>query len=71
LAAPFWSYYLTPEGMREALAGLNFNLSLSVLVERGFVTPDSSGRSSRAVSPPGHPKTRLYAVEASILHADR
>ena len=65
-----WIYYVTTEGMREALAGLDFKPALKVLADRGFLIPGSGGKSSQTASPPGHPKARVYVLRPSIMGAE-
>ena len=48
-----WTYYLSPDAMREALAGLDFRASLHILVERGFLSIGTDGKSVRSLTPPG------------------
>lgn len=65
-----WRFYLTPDGMGEALSGLNARDAKRVLIERGFLVPGSDGKAARVISPPGYGKTvRAYAVVASIFGA--
>ncbi|HUW80495.1 MAG TPA: DUF927 domain-containing protein, partial [Acidocella sp.] len=48
-----WVYYLTREGMIEALSGLDFRAAIKALVERGFIVRDSAGKSTVSRRPPG------------------
>ncbi|GEM16532.1 DUF927 domain-containing protein [Gluconobacter oxydans] len=61
-----WRYFLTSEGMSEALAGLNRRNAVQTLIETGYVLP-SKTKSSTVISPPGHRNVRAYEVKASIL----
>jgi putative DNA primase/helicase len=65
-----WRYYLTRDGMAEALGGLDRRQAHQALIARGFLLPDAAGKPSRPVKPPGHPKARLYEVLGSILAAE-
>ena len=65
-----WHYYLTADGMNEALAGLDRRRAMEELVRRAFIQPGSNNKLARSVSPPGHPKIRLYHVLPEILSAD-
>ncbi|MBU8538720.1 DUF927 domain-containing protein [Falsiroseomonas tokyonensis] len=62
-----WVYYVTSEGMAEALAGLNPRAAMRVLVERGHVIPGADGKSSKALSVAGVGKTRLYEIAPALL----
>ncbi len=66
---PAWRYYVLPNGMHEALTGLDFKAAIKVLIERGFLIPGKD-KSSQSANPPGHPKARVYVLRASILGAD-
>lgn len=64
----FWRYYLTAEGMKEALRGLNEREAKRVLVEAGFiVVPEGASAFARVLEPPGHKAVRLYEVSPEIL----
>ncbi len=65
-----WYYYLTSDGMHEALRGLNLRAAVKLLQRHGYLQPpDKQGKTSHTVSVPGHGKTRLYCVTASIMLA--
>lgn len=65
-----WVYYLTPDGMREALKGIDYKAALRTLAERGFLIPGAGGKSAQSVSPPGFDKARAYVVRPSIVGAE-
>ena len=65
-----WRYYLTSEGMSEALSGLNQRDAKRTLIDRGFLIPGRDGKTAGIVSPPGHKKVRAYEVLSSIMSAD-
>jgi uncharacterized protein (DUF927 family) len=65
-----WVYYVLPDGMHEALEGLDYKPAIKVLVNRGFVVPGGAGKSSQSVNPPGHPQARVYVLYGSILGAE-
>jgi putative DNA primase/helicase len=66
-----WRYFLTADGMAEALAGLDKKAAHRVLIERGHLIPGSGGKTAGVFTPPGHgAKVRLYQVRSSILGAD-
>jgi uncharacterized protein (DUF927 family) len=65
-----WRYYLTRDGMADALSGLDRRQAHQALIARGFLLPDAAGKASQAAKPPGHPKARLYVVAAAILGAE-
>jgi putative DNA primase/helicase len=65
-----WRYFLTAEGMAEALAGLNGRDAKKVLVERGFMLPGNDGKTARVIAPPGHKRVRAYEVLAAVLGSD-
>jgi uncharacterized protein (DUF927 family) len=67
---PAWVYYVLPDGMREALAGLDYKPAVRTLADRGFLMPGSGGKSSQTANPPGHPKARVYVLRGSILGAE-
>lgn len=70
-AAFAWHYYLTPDGMKEALRGLTVRDATSVLAARGYLMPpDKGGKHSRSMTPPGNPKMRLYPILPSLFDAD-
>ena len=62
-----WRYFLTPDAMAEALAGLDRRQAHKELIARGFLIPDGSNKASCVQAPPGHPRVRLYQVRGSIL----
>lgn len=70
-----WRYYLTAEGLKEALAGLPQHESRQVLTERGFIAPpdgaaDQKRRNKAGVfSVPGHGKVRLYRIGDGLLES--
>lgn len=58
-----WTYYLTRDGMTEALAGLDFRPALKALVEAGMIIPDRENKSMTKARPPGVDQPiRLYVV---------
>ncbi|MFT9365922.1 MAG: DUF927 domain-containing protein [Gluconobacter sp.] len=61
-----WCYFLTAEGMSEALAGLNRRNAVQTLIETGYLLPGKA-KNSAVISPPGHRNVRAYEVKASIL----
>nr|WP_231100471.1 DUF927 domain-containing protein [Gluconobacter potus] len=61
-----WRYFLTAEGMSEALAGLNRRNAVQTLIETGYLLPGKA-KNSAVISPPGHRNVRAYEVKASIL----
>ena len=65
-----WRFFVTVDGMAEALAGLDRRQAHRELIARGFLLPDASGKASRAMAAPGHRKVRLYEVAGSILGAE-
>lgn len=65
-----WHYYLTADGMREALAGLDQRQARKVLLARGFLAPGPDGKSAGSFTPPGHHKARLYHILPTIFGAD-
>lgn len=62
-----WHYYLTAEGMDEALSGLNHKSAKDTLIERGFLIRNSDRAIAGSFSPPGHAKVRLYHVLDTIM----
>jgi putative DNA primase/helicase len=63
-------YLFTADGMREALAGFDFNPALDALQEAGVLPPtDASGKRSIPHSIGGR-STRLYPIRANKLEAD-
>ena len=65
-----WRYFLTPDAMKEALAGLDQKHAHKVLIERGLLLKGLDGKASGSFTPPGQSKARLYQVRASILGTD-
>ncbi len=66
----FNTYYLTREGMTEALVGLDFRAAIKVLVDLGFLGKDNAGKSTVSRRPPGvEDNIRLYEVKSSIMGA--
>ena len=64
--------YLIPASTwrNEVCRGLNAKRVAALLVERGHVVPDSSGKTARSVSAPGMGKSRFYIVNQSIFGGD-
>lgn len=68
-----WCYYLTGDGMKEALAGLAFREARKTLVKLNYLMPSKNatdvknGVLAASYSVPGHSKTRLYQINPSIL----
>ncbi|MCI1299603.1 hypothetical protein [Acetobacter sp.] len=65
-----WVYYLTAEGMNEALNGLNARDAKHVLVERGFLVRGPDNKLAMVISPPGLKSVRAYRVNPAILGSD-
>lgn len=65
-----WHYYLTAEGMKEALLGLDRRQAIDVLTKEGFIKPGNDGKTARSLTPPGHAKVRLYHVLPEIFNAE-
>lgn len=71
-----WRYYLSAEGMREALASLPQRESRNVLAERGFIVrPQASADAKRGnlaglYTVHGHGKVRLYQIGGALLSSD-
>ncbi|WP_428484906.1 DUF927 domain-containing protein [Rhodopila sp.] len=65
-----WHYYLTADGMNEALTGLDKRQANKVLIDRGFMLKGSGNKAAGSFSPPGHAKVRLYHVLPTIFDAD-
>ncbi|SFU09533.1 DUF927 domain-containing protein [Mesorhizobium sp. YR577] len=55
-----WSYYLTPDGFKEACTGFDGSMVAKVLAAKEILKLAGDGKSSKAVKVPGHPKMRLY-----------
>jgi uncharacterized protein (DUF927 family) len=74
-APPDWHYYLTAEGLNEALTGLAPREARRTLVAAGYLLPPKSGadaergNTSGLYRVPGHGKVRLYRVASTILAA--
>lgn len=68
-----WCYYLTAEGLNEALVGLGGRDARRTLVRLGYLVPPKNaadgdrGNLSSSYSVPGHGKVRLYRISNSIL----
>ncbi len=68
-----WVYFLTPDGMNEALAGLAFRESVQTLAELGIVLPSRAaadarvGRVAGRHRVPGQGQVRLYELAPSLL----
>jgi len=65
-----WTFFLTSEGMRDALTGLNQRDAHKALRDRGFIVPASDGKMSGVQSPPGIKSVRLYEMRSGILASD-
>jgi uncharacterized protein (DUF927 family) len=65
-----WHYYLSADGMAEALTGLDRKRAHRILIERGFLCPGLDGKAAGVFRPPGHGKMRLYHVLPAIFVAD-
>ncbi|GAN89624.1 hypothetical protein Gbfr_007_081 [Gluconobacter frateurii M-2] len=61
-----WRYFLTAEGMSEALSGLNRRNATQTLIETGYLMPGKN-KNSTVISPPGHRNIRAYEVKTTIL----
>jgi hypothetical protein len=65
-----WRYFMTQEGMAEALTGLDMKAAVRAIAKAGYLRRDSQGKSTVSTRPPGVPKKiRLFEVSASILGA--
>lgn len=65
-----WTYFVTADGMGEALAGLDKKAAVRVLAEAGHLVRDGEGKSMVSARPPGVPKRmRLYQVIGTVLGA--
>jgi putative DNA primase/helicase len=64
-----WRHYMTPDGMRETLAGLDYKPALADLVRRGLILPGGDGRSSALMTVRGYGKQRLYRISPDALSA--
>ena len=70
---PSWCYYLTADGMNEALAGLAPKESKRILAKQGYlILPNIAsdvgrGNTSAAYAVPGHGKVRLYRINPAIM----
>jgi uncharacterized protein (DUF927 family) len=66
-----WRYYLTPDAIHEALAGLDKRAAVKVLLERKYLLPGPGGKSSTSIRPPTVPnKIRLYEIIGTIIGAE-
>jgi len=66
----YWRYFLTREGLADALAGLDFRAAVKVLAEAGYLVRDPEGKNTVPRRPPGvQGNMRLYEVKATILGA--
>jgi putative DNA primase/helicase len=65
-----FQYLLTVDGMKEALAGLDYKPSLKVLVARTYLVPDKEGKSAQSLRVPGAGKQRLFVVRSGIISAE-
>ena len=72
-ARPGWRYYLTSDGLNEALAGLAPKEARRTLVMQGYLIPPKNaadadrGNTAALFTVPGHGKVRLYKVAPAIL----
>ena len=55
-----WEYYVTPDGFREMTKSFDRSQIAAALVEKGYLAPDGTGRTSKSISVPGYDKQRLY-----------
>lgn len=55
-----WSYYLTPDGFKEACTGFDATMVAKVLAAKDILKLAGDGKSSKSVKVPGHPRMRLY-----------
>lgn len=61
------TYYLIPDGMKEALKGFDFKLALDLLEQNGIIPPaNASGERAQPVRVRGKP-ARLYRVNLERL----
>ncbi|NHO54928.1 DUF927 domain-containing protein [Acetobacter estunensis] len=65
-----WTFFLTADGMNEALNGLNARDAKRVLVDRGFLVPGPDKKMAGVISPPGLKKVRAYQIRPTILGSD-
>ena len=64
-------YYVTDDGMNEALAGLNFKQSIRALVAAKMILSDTAGRTKTVCQPPGVGKSiRLYMLPGDVIGLD-
>ncbi len=61
-----WTYFLTAEGMRDALTGLSFRDAVTVLLREGLLVPAGT-KPSKPYSVPGWGSVRLYQVAPDVL----
>ena len=59
-----WEYYVTPDGFREMTKSFDRSQIAAALVEKGYLAPDGTGRTSKSIS------VRQGSVALS-LRADR
>jgi putative DNA primase/helicase len=68
-----WRYFLTSDGMREALTGLAQREACRLLAERGFIVAPGAGTDAKqgnltsVYSVPGNGKVRLYRIGEGLL----
>ena len=68
-----WHYYLTSDGLNEALAGLAPKEARRTLVTQGYLIPPKNssdadrGNTSALFTVPAHGKVRLYRIAPAIL----
>jgi hypothetical protein len=68
-----WRYYMTPEGLAEAMTGLAPREAIKTLVSLGLIVASTASSdalkkvASRLYSVPGHGKTRLYQLADDVL----
>lgn len=66
----FWQFYLTTDGWREVMAGLDAGSAARAVYAAGFLRRGSKG-TSRTAKPPGYPSgVAVYEVFGSILASD-
>lgn len=72
-----WRYYITPEGMAEALKGLSITDARQTLVKLGYIVPSTipsdvkRGVLAASLLVPGIGKTRLYKLGDAVMAADK
>ena len=73
---PGWRYFLTADGMNEALAGLASREARRTLAALGYIVPPDGGADaergnlSKVYKVPGHPNTRLYQIGVGLLASE-